>query len=343
MKPIDKTLTFTETLWQERIRDLRALLKDIRPKLVAAEHRLSEQLAEISSFEFLVRSRLEPLNRRMEKLDQEIAALQKEMRRLRENYIITTISDADDLYDTWRFYEEAGSAAAGEFRYHEPQTRPPRQPHSPDQDEKLRELYRQLARRFHPDFALNEADREYRTGVMMAINAAYTAGDLNRLQELANEPDPRRPHYSDEELAEALHRELEHCERRISEIEMELDNLHRHPSFLLKQRVDAAERSGRDLLEELAVDLRDRITERLAQRDVLQVEIDSFENGHPDIADDSFADAVYNLGLEQALGEEGDTGLAEWRDRNQDRLNFADSSDEEGWEALRKARDQKRR
>lgn len=342
MRSTEKTLTPSETPRQQRINELQAMLKEIRPKLVAAEQKLSEQLAAISSFEFLVRSRLEPSSRRLERLEQEIGALQKELRRLREGYLFVSSTDPSELFEAWRSSEAAGSAASGDFRYHKAPSRPPQQTLSGDQHERLKNLFRQLARRFHPDFALDEADRAYRTSIMMAINAAYTAGDLLRLQELAEQPDPQRPDYTEEELAEALFREVDHCQRRIAEIEKELTRLNQHPSTILKMRVDEAALNGRDLLEELAADLREKIAGRMVQRDVLQAEIEAFQNGEPEFADDAFADAVFNLGLEQAfIVEDGEKGLSEWRDRNRDRIDLDDADDEEGWEALRRARDKK--
>jgi hypothetical protein len=330
-------------MWQERINELQAILKEIRPKLVAAEHQLSQQLVEISSFEFVVRSRLEPLNRRLQSIEDDIKTLQEELQRLREGYLFFSEADHGDLYEAWRSSTAAGAAAAGDFRYHEAPSQPLSQALSGDQYRKLKRLYRQLARRFHPDFALDEADRAYRTGVMMAINAAYTAGDLARLQTLADRPDPQRPDYTDEELVEALSKEVEHCLKRMAEIEKELDRLLRHPSALLKKRVDQAARNGRDLLEELAVDLREKIKERMAQRDILQTEIEDFENGEPDFADDAFADAVFNLGLEQTfVTEDDESGISEWRDRNRGRLDLEESNDDDVWEALRKIRDRKK-
>jgi DNA repair exonuclease SbcCD ATPase subunit len=339
----DNQLNLSDTPWQQRVKDLQAILKEIRPKLVAAEQQLSEQLAEIGSFEFMVRSRLEPLTRRLEDLEEEIKELQKELRDLRDGYLFDNSVDPSDLFQAWQSSEAAGSATSGDFRYHQPSSRPVNRVLSDDQHEKLKKLYRQLARRFHPDFALDEDDRAYRTSIMMAINAAYTAGDLDRLQELVSQPDPTRPDYTAEEYAEALLREIAHCERRIAEIKKELQRLYRHPSAVLKKRVDEAAKNGRDLLEELAIDMREKIAGRMVQRDVLLAEIEDFNNGDPEIADDAFADAVFNLGLEEAFIEDDDSGLSEWRDRNRNRLDLDDSDDEEEvWQALRKIRDKGR-
>ena len=51
-------------------------------------------------------------------------------------------------------------------------------------------LYRELARRFHPDLAGASAERAYATSIMAAVNTAYAAGDVGTLRDLAGELDP---------------------------------------------------------------------------------------------------------------------------------------------------------
>ncbi|HEY3285263.1 MAG TPA: hypothetical protein VGN26_23575 [Armatimonadota bacterium] len=49
---------------------------------------------------------------------------------------------------------------------------------------KLQELYREAARKFHPDHAANDADRKRRTHLMAEANRAYESGDLEGLKAL---------------------------------------------------------------------------------------------------------------------------------------------------------------
>jgi DNA repair exonuclease SbcCD ATPase subunit len=336
---MDKTLETGHDDWGRVIHDLQQQLSVIQPELVTAEALLTDQIAQISAFEFKVRSHLEPLTRRLDRLEGEIQELQKQLRRLQDSWLFADTPEGDDLLRAWHSSEDAGAAAGDEYRYHSAPDGPPPAPVSGKKAAALKNLYRGLARRFHPDFALNEEDRAYRTGLMMAINAAYTAGDMEKLEELAREPDPQRPYYSPEEMALALLRELDRCQKRLAEIEVDLERLARHPSALLKKRADRAAKKGRDLFEELAAELRDRVAERMVQRDVLLSEIDGFENGNPDFVDDALADAVFNFGLEQALMEDGDIGAAEWRDRHRNQLDWSDDDEDDAWEALRRARD----
>ncbi|MCJ7555432.1 MAG: hypothetical protein MUP90_00775, partial [Gammaproteobacteria bacterium] len=47
--------------------------------------------------------------------------------------------------------------------------------------ERLRTLYRELAKLVHPDLTTDEGDRARRTPLMVEVNAAYQAGDEARL------------------------------------------------------------------------------------------------------------------------------------------------------------------
>jgi hypothetical protein len=51
-------------------------------------------------------------------------------------------------------------------------------------------LYRELARRFHPDLAQTAVEQAYRTQVMAAVNNAYADKDVQALYDLAGELDP---------------------------------------------------------------------------------------------------------------------------------------------------------
>ena len=339
----EQSVIQTDGEWGERISELQALLDEVKPLLVAAEAKLSERLVAISAFEFRVRSRLEGLTHRLEKLEDEIQLLRKQLINLREDWLSDDDYSNGSLYKQWRSSEEAGTASSGNFRYRETSKQEPPVSLTADQKGALKRVYRQLARRFHPDFALDEDDRAYRTKMMMAINAAYNAGDLERLQKLTQEPDLQSREYSDQQLAEALLKEWHHCWQRMKEIEQELEQLEEHPSAQLMRQANKLDKQDRDLLDELAAELRDKIAHRMGQRDMLMDEIDSFGQDHGSLGGDDFADAVYDLGLEQVLVEDPDSAFWEWRDKNLGRYDFDEDSDESVWEELRKQRNRNRK
>ncbi len=51
-------------------------------------------------------------------------------------------------------------------------------------------LYREMARRFHPDLARTALELSYRTEMMAAVNTAYERNDLEALYDLAGELEP---------------------------------------------------------------------------------------------------------------------------------------------------------
>lgn len=52
-------------------------------------------------------------------------------------------------------------------------------------------LYRELARRFHPDLSANDVEKAYRSTMMAAVNVAYAQHDIQTLRDLAGELDPQ--------------------------------------------------------------------------------------------------------------------------------------------------------
>lgn len=315
---IDKSLSETDSNWREKIAELETLLDEVRPQLIEAETELADRLAQISAFEFKVRARLEPLTKRLEKLQAEIHEQRQQLRRLREGFVTANgEKDFFGQYD-WVFNQES-AAASGEYRYHEAAAVPPSTALHENDAAVLKQLYRQLARRFHPDLALDDADRLYRTGIMKAINAAYAAGDLVRLKELVQEPDSAdRLEYAqtDQQLVQALYVELTRCHRRLKEIKEELLRLENHKSARLMRRAERVASQGRDLLTELYREMQDEIAHKLIERDVLMQQVELFDQEDADFGDDTFADAVFDLSLEGIFDDDDDLPMtARWPER----------------------------
>ncbi len=315
MVKLDKHLIETDNNWDQQIAELETLLDEIRPQLIEAEAELADRLAQISAFEFKVRTRLEPLTRRLEKIQAEIHEQRQQLRRLQEDLV--TANGEKDFFDKygWVFNQES-SAASGDYRYHEASVKPPPTDLNENDTTTLKQLYRQLARRFHPDLALDNADREYRTGIMKAINAAYATGNLDRLKELVKEPDSAdRLEYAhtNQQLAQAMYIELTRCHRRLAEIKEEIAHLENHKSVRLMRRAERAAANGRDLLDELYHEVQNELAHKLIERDVLKEQVELFDQETADFADDAFADAVYDLSLEGIFDDDDDiTMTARW-------------------------------
>jgi hypothetical protein len=153
--------------------------------------------------------------------------------------------------------EETHEAAYGEA-YQAEEFEP-----SPD----LKGLFRDVAKRIHPDFAKSPAEQQHCTRLMARANVAYTRGDVEALQRILDDfHETSDSLYGESTAAELIRiaRQTEHARRDIAIIEQELSILPTNEIAQLKVDADAAQREGRDLLAELAADLREKIAD--AQR-----------------------------------------------------------------------------
>lgn len=313
----DRQLIETNGNWREKIREIEALLEQLHPQLIDAEADLADRLAEIRAFEFQLRANIEPLTRRIEKLDSEIHNHRQELLRLQVDQALGGDDDAAKKWadlGEWAFGSDS-TTASDEFRYHTPQEETPPVPLSEADSATIKQLYWQLARRFHPDLALDDADREYRTIIMKKINAAYAIGDIEQLNKLATEPDSSdRLEFArtDKQLVQALYAELNRCRRRLEEIRDELTRLENHKSAHLLRRLERAAAQGRDLIQEIRLEMERAIANKLIERDVLRQQIDLFGNEDTEYVGNAFADAVLDLSYEGVFEDDIATITARW-------------------------------
>ena len=124
----------------------------------------------------------------------------------------------------------------------------------------LKSLFRDVARRIHPDLCRDAQDLERRNRLMAEANRAYASGDAETLRRILDE-------YHDEaepltgiggELVRII-RQISQANLRLSMIEQELLTLRASELAVLKMQVDEAKSQGTDLLEDLAESIRDKI------------------------------------------------------------------------------------
>ena len=144
-------------------------------------------------------------------------------------------------------------------------------PFRPSSD--VKRLFRQIAQKIHPDRAMDEVDRAWRTRLMSEANRAYRAGDEVGLHEVAmlwQEGQDGRHDLPAENLAVSpaptLLRQVERMRARLLEIDRELQNLFGSKLYELFIAARHARRQGRDLLAEMAEKLDDTLKQLNQQR-----------------------------------------------------------------------------
>jgi chromosome segregation ATPase len=126
----------------------------------------------------------------------------------------------------------------------------------------LKRLFREVAKRIHPDFSKDASDLERRTRLMAEANRAYEAGDAEALQRILDEYEDGADSVKGEGIGAELVRlirQISQARQRVSAIERELAALRQSEIGLLKQQAEEKEQEGRDLLAELAAVVREKI------------------------------------------------------------------------------------
>ena len=131
----------------------------------------------------------------------------------------------------------------------------------PRSDE-IRDLFRECARTFHPDLAIDDDDRARRHSFMSRANAAYCDNDLGMLIAILHEwrssPETVDGAGIGADLIRVI-RTIAQVARRLTDIEAAIRALEDHPFARLKHEWDEAAVDGHDLLALMARDLDARI------------------------------------------------------------------------------------
>jgi hypothetical protein len=131
-------------------------------------------------------------------------------------------------------------------------------------------LFRQLARRIHPDLAGDPVERERRTNLMVAANYAYEQGDVATLERLLEDwersPEAVTGSGAAAELERTLRR-IAQVEAQVAAIDDELAELEASAMGWLRRRVEKAAREGWDLLAHMVRELDRQISEAQLELD----------------------------------------------------------------------------
>jgi hypothetical protein len=126
----------------------------------------------------------------------------------------------------------------------------------------LKSLYREVAKRVHPDLATDDADRHKRERLMADANRAYGQGDADALRKILEEqessPESVQGAGAASDLVRVI-RQIKQISNRLTQIQRELGSLIDSDMARLKVKVDAASAQGHDLLAEMALDVKLRI------------------------------------------------------------------------------------
>ncbi|MGB8098160.1 MAG: J domain-containing protein [Terracidiphilus sp.] len=126
----------------------------------------------------------------------------------------------------------------------------------------LKKLYREAAKRVHPDTAIDDADRARRERLMKEVNAAYGSGDESELRRilanLDNSPETVPGSGVGADLIRVL-RQLRQIRDRFAAIELAIAGLAETDLAKLKAKEALSAAQGLDLFAEMAASVQGRI------------------------------------------------------------------------------------
>lgn len=265
-------MTWQYEVDSNRLQTLRRMATQVRRRLIDAETELAEKMGELRQIEAIFESRLGSLFDELERVEEELADLYDQIQRRRNHSVFgSDYRSADEQYRrTWQ-------------KPIEPTPSTSKKTAVSLSEAEMKKLYRQLARQYHPDLAANEAERAARTQKMMVVNEAYAARSAPELLALAEESEEAVAQFVPDEnetladMVRALESEIARCRLRIQAIQGEIQQFHHNPIVQTSLEMKLARRQGRDLLGEMANDLKRKIAQKTAERDMIKAQFDNLQ------------------------------------------------------------------
>jgi hypothetical protein len=237
---------------QEKIDQLREEIQRREGELVRTQAEVTKLGRELDEFQ-------ERYDRIVGVAQTRLDAVKAAIEELNEERRLNQIGDTNPLRSSW---VPPDNYVSVEEQYRRAWTKPdpsasssPASSYVEDRADIVKRLYRDLARRFHPDLGTNDAERARRTEIMNHINEAYQAQDLETLELVAAQKDAK----DDSPLAALTLRQLRKTrDSLLDEIEglkRERDTLNNSRMMRLKADEKMAKMQGRDMLRDLAQDI----------------------------------------------------------------------------------------
>ena len=265
-------------LWEENVEEKERQVSDLSVGI-------QELKIKLSIFEGGYNVRVGVLYVKLDKINLSIKEYELRIKFAKERKLTDVLQVIeDDVRDT--FFEEREkinnledetSELSKEYKQHLEKEEQARLDEESKQD--LKRLYRELAKKYHPDRSTDRKQSEDYHKIMAEINEAYKAKDIERLRSFAERAE-REEKIAKETLEEKLDR-LKNDDKVLSgiiaKLEAELRSLKLSETYKLMEKVQLAKERGADLLQELAAKLKSQIAES-------QVRLDTFIAEYKELA-----------------------------------------------------------
>lgn len=221
---LDKRLRVLDRL-KDRLADREEHMADLRTGLVRFEARYTMDVARLYAEHDEIEAQIAEEEYKLVPDDEEIKKKAEELRRRAEE---SAARAAEDAANALLSYEPTSEA---------------------------KKAYHNLARIIHPDLALDPVEKEKRHGLMAELNAAYSAGDQTKLNQLVedyrNSPDLVSGDTVGDEWVRAV-RQIYQIKVRFAALDAEQAEAEASELYELRLKAEAETAEGRDLLAQMA-------------------------------------------------------------------------------------------
>lgn len=217
----------------------RAVLERLRDRLADREEDMTDLRVELEQFEAQYTMQVGRLYADLDEIEAEIAE--------EEYKLVPDDEEIKKRAEELRRRAEESAARAEEAAAHALTDWKP----TPE----AKKAYHNLARTFHPDLALDAGEKEKRHGLMAELNAAYSAGDQQKLNKLVhdyrNSPDHVKGDSIGDDLVRAI-RQIAQAKARLIELKREMAEAEGSELFTLREKMLAEMAEGRDMIMQMA-------------------------------------------------------------------------------------------
>ena len=171
---------------------------------------------------------------------------------------------AANFYPNQREFQESAQSARERANESAGETQkiplPKEEKFAPTED--LRKLYREVAKKIHPDLTTDLKERNRRHDLMARLNKAYDEQEEGKIRSILQEWEEGI--HNEEALGVGARlvktiRKIAQARQRLDRIMLEIEQLQNSEMFKLKEKVDAAGKEGRDILAEMVSDIEEKI------------------------------------------------------------------------------------
>ncbi len=244
-----ETVGLTVSIDQEELKRKNNELNQLQQELAEKELSLSTLRREVTIFEQIYNQRVGQKFVELDGLKSDIFGIAAKLN-----------PGSEKFQSQAKAAEEKARKSKEDFNFQK-EINSPETPEPPS--EELKKIFREAAKKIHPDLTTDIEERERRHALMTRLNQAYNLLDAEQLNTIVEEFEAGRKPEGDLSLGQKLShilKQIAQVRHRMNKIEIENERLQQSEMFRLSVYSKECESQGQDVLQDMA----DEVDEKIA-------------------------------------------------------------------------------